>query len=113
MTGMGNLFDMMKNAKQMVDKAKDLQSEMAKKRATGSAGAGLVRATVNGMGDLLELKLEPAAITPDDPEMLADLVVSAVADARKKIADERQDAMREMTGGVDLSQLGIDLNGLV
>ncbi len=113
MTGMGNIFDMMKNAKQMVDKAKGMQAEMAKKIAVGNAGAGLVSATVNGLGDLIGLKIDPAAITPDDPEMLADLVIAAVADARKKIADQRMEAMRDMTGGVDLSSLGLDLNGLL
>ncbi len=113
MTGMGNLFDMMKNAKQMVDKAKDVQSEMAKKSAVGNAGAGMVAATVNGIGDLVGLKIDPAAITPEDPEMLADLIVAAVADAKNKIAAQRLEAMREMTGGVDLSSLGLDLNGLL
>ena len=108
MTGMGNLFDMMKNAKQMMEKAKEAQGELAKKTAEGSSGAGMVTATVNGLGELVALKFDPAAITPDDPEMLADLVVAAVADGRKKANAFRGEAMKGLTGGLDLSSLGID-----
>ncbi len=108
MSGMGNLFDMMKNAKQMIDKAKSAQGELAKQTAEGSAGAGMVNATVNGLGELVALKFDPSAITPDDPDMLADLVIAAVADARKKINQMRGEAMKNLTGGFDLSSLGID-----
>ena len=113
MSGMGNLFDMMKNARQMMEKAKEVKADLAKRTAEGNAGAGMVTATVNGVGDLVGLKIDPAAVTPDDTEMLADLVVAAVADARNKADALRADAMREMTGGIDLSSLGIDLNGMM
>lgn len=113
MSGMGNLFDMMKNARQMMEKAKELKAELAKRTADGNSGAGMVTATVNGVGDLVGLKIDPSAVTPDDTEMLADLVVAAVADARNKADALRADAMRELTGGVDLSSLGIDLNGMM
>jgi DNA-binding YbaB/EbfC family protein len=104
---------MMKNAKQMMEKAKELKADLARRTADGNAGAGMVTATVSGTGDLVALKIDPAAITPDDPEMLADLVVAAVADAKNKADTLRADAMREMTGGIDLSSLGVDLNGLM
>ena len=113
MTGMGNLFDMMKNARQMMEKAKEAKADLAKRTAEGNAGAGMVTATVNGVGDLIGLKIDPAAVTPPDPEMLSDLVVAAVADARNKADALRADALREMTGGIDLSSLGIDLNGIM
>ncbi|MDR1745251.1 MAG: YbaB/EbfC family nucleoid-associated protein [Planctomycetota bacterium] len=113
MGGMGNLFDMMKNAKQMLEKAKSAQGELAKKTAEGTSGAGMVAATVNGMGELIGLTFDPAAITPDDPDMLADLVIAAVADARKKIIQARGEAMKDLTGGVDLSSLGIDPAGIL
>ena len=112
MGGMGNLFDMMKNARQMMEKAKEAQAGLAKKTAEGSSGAGMVAATVNGLGELVGLKFEPSAIDPSDPEMLADLVIAAVADARKKANAMRGDAMKELTGGMDLSSLGIDLGSL-
>ncbi|MCC8116920.1 MAG: YbaB/EbfC family nucleoid-associated protein [Planctomycetes bacterium] len=113
MSGLGNMFDLMKNAREMMGKAKEMQAELVKETATGVAGAGMVTATVNGLGELVGLKFETSAVDPNDPEMLADLTIAAVADARKKINDIKQDKMREMTGGVDLSSLGIDLGGMM
>lgn len=109
---LGNIFDMMKNAKDIMGKAKEAQAELAKQTADGSSGAGMVTATVNGLGELVGLKFEKSAVDPDDPDMLADLVIAAVADARKKAMDLRAEAMKEMTGGLDLSALGIDPNQL-
>ena len=113
MTGMGNLFELMKNAKQMMEKAKEAQAELAKRLADGTSGAGLVTATVNGIGELVSLKIDKSIIDPDDPEMLADMVVAAVADARKKSNSLRQDALSDLTGGMDLSSLGIDFPGMM
>ncbi len=113
MTGFGSMIDMMKNARQMVEKAKEVKTGLARRTADGDAGAGMVKATVNGMGDLVALKIDPAAVVPDDLEMLSDLVIAAVADARNKAEAIRADAMREVTGGIDLSSLGIDLNGMI
>ena len=113
MAGLGNMFELMRNAKQMMEKAKAAQAELAKKQVEGSAGAGLVTATVNGVGDLIGLKIDKSVITPDDPEMLADLVIAAVADAKNKSAALKADALKDLTGGVDLSALGLDIPGLV
>lgn len=109
MNPLGNIFDLVKNAQQMADKMKDSQAELARKTVTGQSGAGMVAATVNGVGELISLKLEPSAITPDDPEMLADLIVAAVADARKKTSALRDEAVKDLTGGLDLSSLGISI----
>lgn len=111
--GMGNLFEIMKNARQMAEKAKEAQADLAKRTAEGTSGAGMVTATVNGLGELVGLKFEPGVIDPADPEMLSDLIVAAVADARNKANAFRSEALKGMTGGVDLSSLGIDLGGLM
>lgn len=113
MGGIGNLFDMMKNARQMMEKAKEAQAALARQSAEGSAGAGMVAATVNGLGELIGLRFAPEAVDPSDPEMLADLVIAAVADARKKANAMRGEAMKNLAGGVDLSALGIDLGGML
>lgn len=113
MTGIGNLFELMKNAKQLMEKAKTAQTELAKITKDGESGAGMVIATVNGLGELVGLKFEKSAITPEDPDMLADLVIAAVADARKKAEEVRNEMVRDAAGGVDLSALGLDLPGLL
>ncbi len=108
MNGLGNLFDIMKNAKQMMEKAKEAQAELGKKTAEGQAGAGLVTVKMNGLGEVLEVKFDKSVVNPDDMELLSDLVVAAIADARQKSLQLRSDLYENVTGGVDLSSLGID-----
>lgn len=112
MAGMGELFDLMKNAKQMLEKAKSAQADLAKLRAEGTAGAGMVTARLNGLGELIGLEFDKAVVNPDDTEMLASLVIAAVADARKKTEAMRNDTLKGLAGGVDLSALGLNLPGL-
>ena len=113
MSGIGDIFNLMKNAKQMMEKAKEAQAELAKLHAEGQAGAGLAVATVNGLGELIGLKLDKSIIDPHDPEMLTDLIVAAVADARKKTEELKKESLRDLAGGVDLSSLGLDIPGLL
>ena len=112
MSGMGDLFTLMKNAKQMMEKAKAAQADLAQKTVAGQAGAGLVVAKVNGLGELLDIDFDICVVNPGDVEMLTELIVAAVADARQKTADARSGALDQLTGGIDLSALGIDKSGL-
>lgn len=108
----GGMFDLMKNAKQMMEKAKEAQAELAGKTVEGAAGAGLVTVTMNGTGELIGLKFDKSVVNPDDPEMLSDLIISAVADARKHLMALRGEMFDKVSGGVDLSSLGIDKSAL-
>lgn len=100
----------MQQAKMMGEQAKTRQEEMQKKRFEGTAGGGMVKATMNGSGTLVGLNIEKSVINPEDPEMLCDLVIAAVNDAQKKVSAEKADGLKELTGGFDLSALGIDLS---
>lgn len=89
------------------------QQELAEARVDGSAGGGLVTATVNGGGELVALTISPKAVDPEDAETLADLVLAAVRDATTnahKLAEER---MAKATGGLGgmLGGLGGGLGG--
>lgn len=106
------MFGFMKNAKDMMEKAKSMQADLARQAVEGSAGAGMATATMNGAGELTGLRLDKSVVNPDDIEMLADLVVAAVADARRKAEDLRREMLAKMAGGVDLSALGLDKTGL-
>jgi nucleoid-associated protein EbfC len=68
-------------------------------RVEGSAGGGLVKASVTGAGELVGLTIDPKAVDPDDTETLADLVLAAVRDANRAIADERAKMVGELTQG--------------
>ena len=69
------------------------------------AGGGVVTATMNGQKALLAIKIAPDAITPDDPEMLQDLIVAAVAEAARKVDGALQDQLGGLTGGMKIPGL--------
>jgi DNA-binding YbaB/EbfC family protein len=77
-------FDMnklMQQAQQMQQQMAQAQEEAANEVVEASAGGGMVTVKANGAGDVLEIRIDPKAIDPDDPEMLSDLVLAAVNEA--------------------------------
>lgn len=97
-TGMPDFGELLARAQQSIANA---QAGLQDQESTGTSGGGLVTATVNGLGDLLSLSIDPAALDPEDPdalETLADLVVAAVRDARAA-AEAQAGAM--MAGGLE------------
>ena len=63
---MGNLGGMMKQAKKLMDETKRIQDELAAERVEASSGGGVVKAVVSGMGQLLEIKIDPQVGEPED-----------------------------------------------
>jgi DNA-binding YbaB/EbfC family protein len=91
---------LMKQAQKMQRDLMAAQEELAAASVEGSAGGGLVRATMSGAGELTALAIDPSAVDPEDLETLQDLVVAAVRDA-KRAADELAAAtMGPLTGGM-------------
>src|SRR5579859_2574871 len=95
------------------------QQELANSEVTGTAGGGAVRAVVSGVGQLLDLTIEPSVIDPADPaesaSTIADLVLAAVRDAWESAVDLQQRQLGALggagfgapPGGFDLSSLGL------
>jgi DNA-binding YbaB/EbfC family protein len=109
---LGNLGDMMKNAQQMAARMQEKQAALRSKVVEADAGGGMVKAKMNGAGELVSLNFEKDVVDPADPELLADLIIAAVNSARRKVDEMKAESMQEMAGGIDLSALGIDLSGL-
>lgn len=87
-----DLGALLQQAQQMQEQLMATQAQLAEEQVEGSAGSGLVKATVTGTGDLVSLDISPEACDPSDTETLSDLVVAAVRDAvneSQKIAAER------------------------
>ena len=78
---MPDLSSLLQQAQQLQERLLETQAELAESRVEGSAGGGLVKATVTGTGDLVALEIAPEACDPTDTETLADLVMAAVRDA--------------------------------
>ncbi|RUM36907.1 MAG: YbaB/EbfC family nucleoid-associated protein [Desulfobulbus sp.] len=100
-----NISDMMKQAKQVQEKMATLQEELAGKMVTGTAGGGMVTATMNGRGELVGLAIEKDIVSPDDVQMLQDLIVAAVNDGARKAGELGKGEMAKLTGGMKIPGL--------
>jgi nucleoid-associated protein EbfC len=97
---MKDLSDIMRQAQQMQQRLQEAQERMDQLTAEGSSGGGMVKVTLKGKGELHALRIDPSIMTPDDKEMVEDLVKAAHSDARRKLDDAMADAMKQATGGL-------------
>jgi nucleoid-associated protein EbfC len=98
---MKNLGAMMKQAQQMQSKMAEMQEQLAAVEMTGSSGGGMVSVTLNGKAEARAVKIDRAAMG-DDNEMLEDLIVAAINDAKAKVDAHAKEKMSELTGGIEL-----------
>ena len=99
---LGDLMGMMKQAKELQEKMQALQEEVAALEVEGTSGGGLVSVVMTGKSEMKRLKIDPSLVKPEEAEILEDLIVAAVNDARAKAEAVLADKMREMTGGLQL-----------
>jgi nucleoid-associated protein EbfC len=99
---MKNLGQLMKQAQEMQAKMAEMQARLETIEMTGAAGAGLVRLTLNGKGDLKQLKIDKSLADPQEVEVLEDLIVAAFNDARQKVQLHAEEQMQQLTGGLQL-----------
>lgn len=100
--GLGDLPGLMAKAREMQDKMKRMQDDMAKRQVTAEAAGGMVQATVNGRLELLKLRIDKSKIDPSDTEMLEDVIVAAVAAAQNKAAETTKDEMQKMASDMGI-----------
>ena len=82
-----------------------MQEEMENKTYSATTGGGMVTATVNGKHEVLDLKINPEAVDPDDVDMLQDMVIAAVNEAMRAADAESAQNMSRLTGGLNLGGL--------
>jgi nucleoid-associated protein EbfC len=92
----------MQQAQQMQAKLIEIQQELAKKKVQGSAGGGMVTVTVNGRGEVLAVAIEKEMISPNEAEMLQDLIAAATNDGLRKAKELGRQEMGRLTGGLNL-----------
>ena len=95
----GNMAKMLKQAQDVQKKIEHVQSELDDLHINGESGGGLVKATVNGKMELLDLNLQDD-ILQEDKDMIEDLIISAVNNAMVKAQEESQNRMNSVTGGM-------------
>jgi nucleoid-associated protein EbfC len=106
--GLGNLANLpalLKQAQEMGTKMQALGEELKTKRASGSSGGGLVEVEVNGVGEVLAVRIDPTLIAKQDREMIEDLLPAAFNAAAQKAKQLHAEAMASLTGGMQLPGL--------
>ena len=101
------LGEIMRQAQRLQSQMSKLQEELAGRTVEGSAGGGMVTVVANGRQEIVSIRIDPAAIDPNDVEMLQDLIQAGVNDALKKSHEMASGEMSKITGG-----LGINIPGL-
>lgn len=96
------LGDMMKQVQKMQAKMEEVQKELENKRVEGTSGGGMVKVVANGKQEILEIKIDPEVVNKEDVEMLEDLVLAAVNQAREKSVEVQNEEMAKLTGGLKI-----------
>lgn len=102
---MKDLGGLMKQAQAMQQKLADAQAKLAELSVDGTSGGGLVKVTLKGTGELARVDLDESLMQPGEGEVIADLVVAAHADAKRKLDAAQAELMREAAG--PLAAMGI------
>jgi DNA-binding YbaB/EbfC family protein len=101
-----NMNQMMKQVQKMQADMVAAQEQLAKETVQASAGGGMVTVTVSGDLDVKDIRIDPEAIDPEDPELLQDMVLAAVNEAVRQAQELAATRMSGLTGGLDLGGLG-------
>ncbi len=103
----GGLGNMMKQFQQMQAKMEEIQAELEQTEVEGTSGGGMVKAIINGKLDITSITIDPEVVDPNDVEMLQDLIVAAISQAKEKAQQLQQEKMSALTGGLNIPGLNL------
>lgn len=92
----------MRQAQQMQEKMKKIEAELANKEYEGSAGGGLVKITLNGNGSANKVFIDSSLLIKEEKEILEDLIIAGINDAKKKSEEGSSEALKSVTAGMPL-----------
>jgi len=107
MKGKGGLGGMMKQVQKMQAQMEQIQLDLENETVEGTSGGGMVRVVANGKQDIMEVHIDPEVVDPEDVEMLQDLIVAAVNQARQKAAELQNERMSAVTGGLNIPGMNL------
>ena len=105
MGSFGNMNQMLKQAQKLQEEMARTQEELQTRTVEASAGGGAVQVVVSGKMELVELKIKPEVVEPDDVEMLEDLIKAAVNEGFRKVQEMVSSEMGKLTGGLKIPGL--------
>ena len=100
--GGGNMNNLMKQAQKLQKQMETMQSELKNKEFSATAGGGAVTVLVNGKKEIVDIKIKPEVVDPEDVEMLQDLILAACNEALKNAEQETASEMKKLTGGLNI-----------
>lgn len=95
---MKDLGSLMKQAQAMQQRLQEAQGRLAEQEIEGVAGGGLVKVVLRGNAEMARLIIDESLVQPGEGEIIADLVIAAHADARRKLEETQAEMMREVAG---------------
>jgi DNA-binding YbaB/EbfC family protein len=102
---LANLGTIVKQAQEMGSRMQAIQEELKTKRTMGAAGGGLVEVDVNGLGEVLAVRIDPVLVENRDREMIEDLLPAALNAAQQKARELHAEAMQSLAGGMAMPGL--------
>ena len=103
----GGLGDMMKQVQKMQAKMEEIQAQLEEATVEGSSGGGMVKVVANGKNDIVSITIDPEVVDKDDVEMLQDLIVAAINQAREKSQELQAEHMSKLTGGMSIPGMNL------
>ena len=99
---MNNFSDMMKKAQEMQKKMQEMQESLSNLEVEGTSGGGMVKIIMNCKNEVKKIDIDSSIIKNDEKEVMEDLIIAALNDAKSKAEEKSQDKMKELTGGLGL-----------
>ena len=99
---MKDMMGMLKKAQALQTKMNELQAELKTREIIGSSGQGKVKVTMNGAHEVIKISIDPEVVKPDETDLLEDLVLAALNDARDKVTRMVEEEMGKLSGGMGL-----------
>jgi DNA-binding YbaB/EbfC family protein len=99
---MKNIAGMLQKAQLLQSKMSEMQAELKTREIVGSSGQGKVKVTMNGAHEVIKISIDPEVVKPDEVDLLEDLVLAAINDARAKVTRMVEEEMGKLTGGMGL-----------
>ena len=102
-----NPFEILKNAQNIKEQVDKVKEELKELTATGSSGGGIVKVTMNGQFEVVDVQIDPIAVDPRDVKMLQDLIISAAHAASEQVQEIIKQKAGPLLGGMNIPGLGL------
>ncbi|MDP3371570.1 MAG: YbaB/EbfC family nucleoid-associated protein [Candidatus Paracaedibacteraceae bacterium] len=99
---MRGINQMLQQAQKLQKQMDDMQKQLESTEVEGGSGGGMVKVVVTGKGDLKKIKIDPSLVDPNDIEILEDLIIAAMHDAKTRADAQSTSEMSKLTGGLSL-----------